>query len=127
MIPKISVCAVHKWEGRYLLARRLPGGSQGGKWEFPGGKAEPGESPEAALVREIREELGVDCHVGPLLAQTDFVHKGRKYELLAFSVELESRNLTLLEHEDAGWFLPGEVLAMDLSDSDADIFRRLEF
>ncbi len=54
--------------GRFLLARRTEGRDLAGLWEFPGGKVEPGESPEAALVRELREELGIEARVGdPLI------------------------------------------------------------
>ena len=53
--------------GRILLARRTEGRDLAGLWEFPGGKVEPGESPEAALVRELREELGIEASVGAAL------------------------------------------------------------
>ncbi len=50
---------------RYLVQQRLPGGSRANLWEFPGGKVEPGETDEAALARECREELAVELEVGP--------------------------------------------------------------
>src|SRR4249919_1966117 len=53
--------------GRVLLARRTEGRDLAGLWEFPGGKVEPGESPEAALVRELREELGIEAVAGDAL------------------------------------------------------------
>jgi 8-oxo-dGTP diphosphatase len=59
--------------GRYLIRRRRPGQIMAGVWEFPGGKCEPGEPPEAAAARECREEVGVEVVIGRLRAR--FVHR----------------------------------------------------
>ena len=56
----VAACALVDRDGRVLLARRLPGKPHAGLWEFPGGKVERGETVEGALVRELREELGVE-------------------------------------------------------------------
>ncbi|GAB5467757.1 MAG: (deoxy)nucleoside triphosphate pyrophosphohydrolase [Rhodospirillales bacterium] len=56
----VSACALLDVDGRVLLAERPAGKSMAGLWEFPGGKVDPGETPEAALIRELREELGID-------------------------------------------------------------------
>ncbi|WP_415838837.1 8-oxo-dGTP diphosphatase MutT, partial [Roseomonas mucosa] len=56
----VSACALIDADGRVLLARRPEGKALAGLWEFPGGKVDPGETPEAALIRELREELGID-------------------------------------------------------------------
>ena len=56
----VAACALLDADGRVLLARRPEGKPQAGFWEFPGGKIEPGERPEAALTRELREELGIE-------------------------------------------------------------------
>ena len=58
LMPVVAVALTDR-TGRVLVAQRPPGKEHAGLWEFPGGKVEPGESPEAALVRELREELGV--------------------------------------------------------------------
>jgi len=55
----VAACALIDTDGRVLIAQRPPGRSMAGLWEFPGGKIEQGESPEAALIRELREELGI--------------------------------------------------------------------
>ena len=58
--------------GRILLARRTAGRELAGLWEFPGGKVEPGETPEAALIRELREELSVEATVGAAIICVDW-------------------------------------------------------
>jgi mutator protein MutT len=63
----VVVAAVIERGGRILVSQRGPGGGQPGRWEFPGGKREAGERDEAALAREIREELAVEIEVGPLV------------------------------------------------------------
>jgi 8-oxo-dGTP diphosphatase len=62
----VSAVALIDPEGRVLLAQRPEGKSMAGLWEFPGGKVEPGETPEAALIRELHEELGIDTHASCL-------------------------------------------------------------
>jgi mutator protein MutT len=64
---QVVVAAVIERGGRILVSQRGPGGGQPGRWEFPGGKREAGERDEAALAREIREELAVEIEVGPLV------------------------------------------------------------
>lgn len=58
----VSAVALLDIDNRVLLAQRPEGKSMAGLWEFPGGKVEPGETPEAALIRELNEELGIDTH-----------------------------------------------------------------
>ena len=66
---------------RCLVARRGPGMALAGYWEFPGGKVEPGESPEVALVREIREEMGIGIEVGNWIGRGESVVHGRRIVL----------------------------------------------
>lgn len=63
----VVVAAVIERGGRVLISQRLPGRGHAHRWEFPGGKREPGEDDAAALARELREELAVDADVGPLV------------------------------------------------------------
>jgi 8-oxo-dGTP diphosphatase len=69
-------------DDRVLVAQRLPGGSLAGLWEFPGGKIEPGETPEAALVRELDEELGVGVAATALVPVTFVSHAYPDFHLL---------------------------------------------
>src|ERR1700743_1730152 len=69
-------------DGRVLLAQRPDGKSMAGLWEFPGGKVEPGETPEAALIRELKEELSIDIRASCLAALGFASHSYEKFHLL---------------------------------------------
>ncbi len=78
----VVAAALIDGDGRVLVAQRLPGGSLGGLWEFPGGKIEPGETPEAALVRELAEELGISVAAEALQPLTFVSHAYADFHLL---------------------------------------------
>ena len=104
--PNLSTAAIIVKNGKLFIARRLPGGDMGGTWEFPGGKAETGETAPAALLRELREEFGVECTAGPLLAESSFDHDGKSYRLLAYQVFLPDgaeTGFVLTEHSEWRW------------------------
>ncbi|MAN63150.1 MAG: 8-oxo-dGTP diphosphatase MutT [Parvibaculum sp.] len=81
-IVLVSACALVDIEGRVLLAQRPEGKSMAGLWEFPGGKVEPGEAPEVALIRELREELELDVTASCLAPFTFASHTYEKFHLL---------------------------------------------
>lgn len=117
--------ALMEKDGRVLLARRKPGRHMGSLWEFPGGKVDRGESPEACLARELAEELGVVVRVGPFLASTRFRVEGKDFELLLYRVEHLSGDFELREHEEIRWVQPGEIEELPLVDSDRKLARAL--
>jgi 8-oxo-dGTP diphosphatase len=78
----VSAVALIDADGRILLAQRPPGKSMAGLWEFPGGKVEPGETPEAALIRELDEELGISTHASCLAPLTFASHAYPDFHLL---------------------------------------------
>ncbi|WP_300071368.1 8-oxo-dGTP diphosphatase MutT [uncultured Ruegeria sp.] len=78
----VSAVALIDIEGRVLLAQRPEGKSMAGLWEFPGGKIEPGETPEAALIRELQEELGIDTWASCLAPLTFASHSYDDFHLL---------------------------------------------
>ena len=78
----VSAVALIDVDGRVLLAQRPEGKSMAGLWEFPGGKVEPGETPEAALIRELEEELGIDTWASCLAPLTFASHGYEDFHLL---------------------------------------------
>src|SRR5437667_10657936 len=86
-------------EGRYLIAQRKVGVHLGGLWEFPGGKCEPGESLEACLARELREELAVEARAGHEMMTTVYEYADRRVELHFLRCDLEGDPVGLLGQE----------------------------
>ncbi len=123
---KTSTAGVAVREGRVFLARRKPGGALSRKWEFPGGKVDPGETPPEGLVREMQEEFGLSvCVVGEPLCRGSFVHRGTPFQLLAFPIEFQGHPLALNEHEEYRWVSPEELSSYDIAPSDQCIVAYL--
>ncbi len=123
----VSVAGVAARNGRFLLGRRKPGGSQGGRWEFIGGKVGVRERPAHALVREFMEELRVSIEVGPLFYRGSFRNKDVHFTLQVYQVTLLDEEMLLSEHDEVGWFTVDEMLDMELSDSDYGVVEYLQF
>ncbi len=113
--------------GQVLIIHRLPGGSSGGLWEFPGGKVEQNESLEEALVREWQEELGISIRVDRHLVQGSFKNKDQIYHLHAYKVLLPDDEVIprLLDHDGYQWINPEELDRVDLVESDRIVAREL--
>ncbi len=127
-VPVPVVCAVIERSGRVLLAQRPPHKLLPLKWEFAGGKVEPGEDPAAAIVREIREELGVEVRVTQALPS--FVHDyGRVViEMIPFVCALADPAAEPHAHEHIAlaWVRPEEFSAYDLAAADWPVIAAYE-
>ena len=95
-------------------------------WEFPGGKIEPGESAQEALVREIREELDVDIRVGKLLETVEYDYPEFHLTMHCFICELLSEEIVLKEHEDARWLKEEELDTVDWLPADVGLINKLK-
>ncbi|MBU1156597.1 MAG: NUDIX domain-containing protein [Proteobacteria bacterium] len=116
-------CAVILRDGRLLLAQR----AKNGLWELPGGKAEPGETLNACLARELAEELAVSAQVGPLLAtQEGLTPNGEPLRLHAFACRLNGQIPQPLEHRALAWQEIGLALGMELCPTDRALLERLK-
>ncbi len=104
---EIVVGAIAK-NGRYLLGKRPPGGLLGGLWEFPGGKVRSGEMHEEALIRELREELGIGVEVGGLVASVKHAYSHFKVTLNVYRCRHASGRPRPLSHTELRWVAPGE-------------------
>ncbi len=122
-VPLPVVCALIEDEvGRVLVARRPVHKHLGGQWEFPGGKVEPGETHKAALVREIREELGCTVVVGRALPRCrhDYGAGAVLVELIPFMARLVPGSLPPIpaEHAELCWVMPDGLAAIELAAAD---------
>jgi 8-oxo-dGTP diphosphatase len=122
-IPLAVVCALIERDGHVLMAQRPAHKHLGGKWEFPGGKVDPGESPEAALHRELDEELGCSVEIiRPLQARTH-AYATVTVHLMPFVTRLlpTSGEVQAREHASLRWVLAEELAELDLPEADRPI------
>jgi 8-oxo-dGTP diphosphatase len=120
----IVTAAVVERDGHFLVTRRLAGTHLAGLWEFPGGKCHPGETAEACIVREVREELGAGFEVTRLIFETVHRYAERSVELQFFRGELVGDPRPMLGQE-IRW-VPREALAtLEFPPADALLVERL--
>ncbi|MCT4704124.1 pyrimidine (deoxy)nucleoside triphosphate diphosphatase [Enterobacteriaceae bacterium H20N1] len=117
------VAAIIERDGKILLAQRPETGDQPGLWEFPGGKVEAGESQPAALVRELREELGIEAEVGNYVASHKREVCGRIIHLHAWRVPAFRGEMTAYCHSGRVWCYPAEAFAWALAPADIPLLE----
>lgn len=124
--PVRVVAAVIIRDGCVLACRRNPDRSAGGLWEFPGGKVEPGESPEDALTREIREELGVVIEVGKLIHRATTPTGTAHIDLSSYEACLtDAPPLRSTDHDVLRWLRPNQLSELDWAQPDLPVVELL--
>ena len=121
--PQVVVGAAVVREGRVLAARRTAPASAAGRWEFPGGKVEPGETDDESLVREVDEELGVRVRVTRWLAGSEPL--GDRYLLRVAVASLEGGEPVPTEHDEVRWLGADELESVDWLDGDRPFLAEL--
>ena len=122
----VEVVAALIWNGdRFLICQRPENKARGLLWEYVGGKVEPGETKQEALIRECREELGVSITVGDVFM--DVVHKypDITVHLTLFHASILEGTIRLLEHNALAWITPAEIPDYDFCPADQDINDRI--
>lgn len=117
------VAAIIERDGKILLAQRSPDADQPGMWEFAGGKVEAGESQPEALIRELREELGIDAVVGRYIASHQHEVSDRLIHLHAWHVPSFQGELNAYEHQDIVWCSPEEARRYPLAPADIPLLE----
>lgn len=124
-LPLIVTAAVIRDGDKVLLAQRKNGSHLAGKWEFPGGKLEPGESPEACLARELREELGIRIEVQDIFKVVYHQYPQGPVLLLAYCASIEAGRPRPLDCQEVRWVAIGEVGGYELAPADVAVVTRL--
>ena len=123
----VAAAALVDGGGRVLIARRPEGKHMAGLWEFPGGKLDPGESPEAALVRELREELDIEAREGDLLPLAFASHRYENFQLLMLLYLCRNWRGTPVarEHTALTWAEPGRLADYPMPPADIPLVTLL--
>jgi 8-oxo-dGTP diphosphatase len=124
-MQKVLAAIVEK-EGRILIAKRKKGDYFEGRWEFPGGKLIPGETPEEGLKREMREEFGVEVQVGDFLASVPYRSTFLSIELLAFRIRQVRGSFRLLDHAAIRWASLAELETCSMTEPDMLLLQELK-
>lgn len=116
--------AIITHNGRVFATQRGYGEFKDG-WELPGGKMEPGETPQQALVREIQEELDTEIEVGELVETVEYDYPGFHLTMHCFLCTIRSGDLVLKEHEAARWLTREELDDVDWLPADVKVVEKL--
>lgn len=119
------VAAVIESDKKIFATQRGYGEFKGG-WEFPGGKIEPGETPQQALVREIKEELDTEIEVGELIETVEYDYPTFHLSMDCFWCKIVKGNLVLLEAEASKWLTKDDLYSVEWLPADAGLIKKIE-
>ena len=121
------VVAARIWEGdKLMICQRPAHKARGLLWEFVGGKVDPGETAQQALIRECREELAVEVSVGDVFMEVVHEYPDLLVKLTLFNAVIASGVPQMLEHHDIQWITVDEIPKFDFCPADVDILEKLQ-
>ena len=113
-------------DGLILAARKKAGLHLAGYWEFPGGKIEPGETPEECLCRELWEEFSIRCEIGPFLGESTYDYGNTIINLLGYHAIHREGLFRLTDHDAIRWMLPSELTNLRWAPADIPLVDKLQ-
>ena len=119
------VAALIRESDRFMICQRPANKARGLLWEFVGGKVEPGETKEQALIRECREELAITVDVGSAFTEVTHVYPDLTIHLTLFNAAIASGTPQMLEHNDIRWITPAEIGDYEFCPADEVILQRI--
>ena len=125
-IVKVTAAILEK-DGKIIIAQRKSSDHLSGKWEFPGGKIEPGETPEACLARELKEEFDIGVAIGEYLGSSVHHYDHISIELMAYRASWVSGAISMNDHKAFRWVTVDELVSYDFAPADVpfvDMLRR---
>ena len=126
MTPLAVVAGVIIRDGCVFISKRPQNKARGGLWEFPGGKIETGEAPEEALVRELKEELGIEVRVKNIYDAKINAYPDRTVLVLFYECEITEGEPTALEAEEIAWVAPKDITKYDFAQADKPVAARIK-
>jgi 8-oxo-dGTP diphosphatase len=123
---KFIAAAIIEKDNKILIAQRAKKDSLLGKWEFPGGKVELGETFEQCLKRELLEELGIHATIGEYFCTSSFIYNSIMFDMCVFKVPSFEGEITLNEHSAIAWVTPDELSKYEMPDPDLPIVELLK-
>jgi len=125
MKPVAVTAAIIERDGRILIGRRKRGHFTG-RWEFPGGKVEEGETPEECLRRELNEELGIEARIGEFFLSSVYAYKHVTIDLLTYRAEILSGKISLNDHTELRWVAVRDLQGFDFPEADKAVIEKLQ-
>jgi len=127
-MAKHSVAGIAFENGKFFIGKRINKGQMANRWEFPGGKAEEGETDEVSLEREFEEEFGIKIKVGKQIANATFKHGDEERELYAYQIFFTppENGYILTEHTDTDWATFQQIQNLNFVDSDRLLLPQLK-
>lgn len=121
----VVAAIIRNEDDKILIAQRNYKKAQGGLWEFPGGKIEPNETKEEAVVREIKEEMDIDIKAKKYIDEKKFKYPEKKINLIAIECELIKGDIKKTEHEDIRWVDKNELRSFNFAPADEFIINAI--